>query len=100
MWCAAHARTFIMLLPCFSPSSHHNDTIKIVYSIDALQSLIEEEKQEALTQLGEHYRNQLQSLQEHIADQQKKWAEIERMVCKSMCEYTNCNYYVSFSTER
>lgn len=49
--------------------------LKIVYSIDALQALIEEEKQEALTQLGEHYQNQLQSLQDHISDLQKRLSD-------------------------
>jgi uncharacterized protein YlxW (UPF0749 family) len=56
--------------------------LKIVYSIDALQSLIEEEKQEALTQLGEHYQTQLQSLQEHISDLQKRLNDANKQVCR------------------
>lgn len=57
--------------------------LKIVYSIDALQSLIEEEKQDALTQLGEHYQTQMQSLQEHISDLQRRLTEAGKMVYKS-----------------
>ena len=65
-----HAVLFSLSTPNLKLTSQYI-ALKIVYSIDALQSLIEEEKQEALTQLGEHYQTQLQSLQEHISDLQK-----------------------------
>ncbi len=73
-----------------SPSSHLNNAIKIVYSIDALQNLIEEEKQEALTTLGNHYRSQLESLQDHIAEQKKKWSELKQ----SVSLHSTLTYYV------
>ena len=57
-----------------------SNSINIAYSIEALQDLIEEEKQEALTDLGDHYRCQLQSLQEHITALQHKLIEAERKV--------------------
>lgn len=68
--------------------------LKIVYSIDALQALIEEEKQEALTQLGEHYQHQLQSLQEHISDLQRRLSDANKLViaaqsidfCQAICD--------------
>lgn len=68
--------------------------LKIVYSIDALQSLIEEEKQEALTQLGEHYQTQLQSLQEHISDLQRRLTDASKMVHESCKKKVTRNDYI------
>ena len=56
------------------------ETNKINTELISLNSLIEEEKQEALIQLGDHYRNQLESLQDHIADLHKKHCDSDRIV--------------------
>ena len=74
-----HAVLFSLSTPNLKLTSQYI-ALKIVYSIDALQSLIEEEKQEALTQLGEHYQTQLQSLQEHISDLQKRLNDANKQV--------------------
>lgn len=42
--------------------------------------MVEEEKQEALTQLGEHYQTQLDSLREYVGELQRKIAEQEKQV--------------------
>ena len=66
--------------PLVDLTLQHSNPINIAYSIEALQDLIEEEKQEALTDLGDHYRSQLQALQEHITALQQKLVEAERKV--------------------
>ena len=80
-----HAVLFSLSTPNLKLTSQYI-ALKIVYSIDALQSLIEEEKQEALTQLGEHYQTQLQSLQEHISDLQKRLNDANKQVQWSWIE--------------
>ena len=80
-----HAVLFSLSTPNLKLTSQYI-ALKIVYSIDALQSLIEEEKQEALTQLGEHYQTQLQSLQEHISDLQKRLNDANKQVRRSWIE--------------
>lgn len=45
--------------------------------------MAEEEKQDALTQLGEHYQSQLESLREYVGELQKKIADMDRQVLYS-----------------
>lgn len=56
--------------------------ITLLWTVVSVRNVFEEEKEEALSELGDHYQTQLSALKDHIALLQTRQGEVERQVNK------------------